>query len=300
MRASAARVALPALALLGLAAVVVVAAGGSTPAGSGASRPVPDVLLDSLISVGLLLLLPAAAMLVYGLAQRRAISAEIQRRKYPRFGLVAWTVFVLLLALLTWYRGRSLEPPLVEDELGEQSFPGSGAPPGTEAPSTTVYEPELAWLPVLALVLLALVGVVALFLAARRAAPDTRSDTALAPSVAGILADTLDDLRGEADPRRAIIAAFARLERAFAASGLPRRRAETAREYTGRALRELDVPARSATRLAALFEVAKFSHHAVGAGMKEEAIAALEDVRDRLLEATETDEHPPRPEASPA
>ena len=45
-----------------------------------------------------------------------------------------------------------------------------------------------------------------------------------------MLDETLDDLRAEADPRRAIIAAYARLERVLAANGVPRT-AETSDEY---------------------------------------------------------------------
>lgn len=286
MRGSAARVALPALALLGLAAIVVVASGGTTPSGSGASRPVPDVLFDSIISVGLVLLIPATAMLVYGLVQRKAVAAEIQRRKYPRFGLTAWFVFVLLFALLTWYRGRDRLLPTIEDELGDRAFPGQRAPTTPEVPGTKAYEPEFAWIPVLAIAALAIVAVVAFVVSTRRR-PAVSTDDALAEAVVEILDDTLDDLRAEADPRRAVIAAFARLERTLSASGLPRERAETAQEYVSHALRVLEVGEGPVRRLTALYEVAKFSDHDVDAGMKGEAIAALESIRRDLRRVAE-------------
>lgn len=288
MRGSAARVVLPALALLGLAAIVVVAAGGQTPSGTDASRPVPDVLFDSIISVGLVLLVPAAAILVYGLTQRKAVAAEIQRRRYPRFGLVGWVTFALLFALLTWYRGRDWRQPIIDDELDDRAFPGGSVPTTGRQDTTTSYEPEFAWVPVLVIALLTTVAVAAFFLSTRRRRAAT--DEPLASAVADILDDTLDDLRAEADPRRAVIAAFARLERALAANGLPRARSETAQEYVRRALATLEVPEAPARRLAALFEVAKFSDHEVDAEMKEEAIGALAGVREHLRRVAERSE----------
>ena len=53
--------------------------------------------------------------------------------------------------------------------------------------------------------------------------------------------ESLDDLRAEPDPRRAVIAAYARLERVLAAHGLPRKPAEAPLEYLGRMLAELSV-----------------------------------------------------------
>jgi hypothetical protein len=297
VRGSAARVALPVLALLGLAAIVVVAAGGRTPSGTGASRPVPEVFFDSIISIWLVLLIPGALAWIWALSQRKAIAKEMQKRKYPRFGLAGWIAFTLLFAFFAWVRGRNWEPPILDDELGEQAFPGD-IPTTTSPDGVTTYEPEFAWIPVIAITLLAIVAVVAFFLSTRRRG--AHDDDTIVETVTEILDDTLDDLRAEADPRRAVIAAFARLERALTANGLPRERAETAHEYVSRALGVLDVGEVPAQRLAALFEVAKFSDHDVDAGMKDEAIAALEDVRHDLRRAAEREEPAPHVEMSPA
>ena len=97
--------------------------------------------------------------------------------------------------------------------------------------------------------------------------------------------ESLDDLRAEPDPRRAVIAAYARLERVLASHGLPRKRSEAPLEYLSRMLGELAVSASAARRLTDLFERAKFSQHAVGPEMKNEAIGALETVRDDLAAA---------------
>jgi signal transduction histidine kinase len=84
-----------------------------------------------------------------------------------------------------------------------------------------------------------------------------------------------------------VIACYARLERALAAAGFPRRRAETQVEHLTRILGELDIETGAVRRLNDLFLRAKFSHHEVDSGMKEEAIAALVDVRDELRASEE-------------
>ena len=96
------------------------------------------------------------------------------------------------------------------------------------------------------------------------------------------LDESLDDLRNDPDLRRAIIAAFARMERALESVGLARHPAEAPFEYIGRALTSLDTSAAAAERLTALFEWAKFSQHEPGPEMRDEAIAALVAVRDEL------------------
>ena len=67
-----------------------------------------------------------------------------------------------------------------------------------------------------------------------------RCPDSLLPALADVLDETLDDLRAEADPRRAVIAAYARMERALAAYGLPRSPAEAPDEYLQRILADLD------------------------------------------------------------
>ena len=69
-----------------------------------------------------------------------------------------------------------------------------------------------------------------------------------------------------------MIAAYARMERALGAFGLPRDPAEAPDEYLRRILADLDVSRRATSRLTALFAWAKFSGHDVAPEMKEEAI----------------------------
>jgi hypothetical protein len=100
--------------------------------------------------------------------------------------------------------------------------------------------------------------------------------------MARTLDESIADLRAEPDPRRAVIAAYARMERALAAQGLARAQAEAPVEYLTRVLRRLKVSSGAVGSLTHLFERAKFSSHQVDAAMRTEAIGALVEVRDEL------------------
>jgi Domain of unknown function (DUF4129) len=103
-----------------------------------------------------------------------------------------------------------------------------------------------------------------------------------AEMLAAALDESLDDLRDDPDLQRAIIAAYARMEKALAAAGLPRHHAEAPLEYVERALLSLDASADAVRRLTDLFLWAKFSHHEPEPSMRDEAVDALVAVRDEL------------------
>ncbi len=88
MRASAPRAFLPAILVLALVAVVAVAATGSTRGGTDETRRPSDLVLDTFFTFALLALVPAAALLIYGLMQRKAIAEEIASGKYRRSGML--------------------------------------------------------------------------------------------------------------------------------------------------------------------------------------------------------------------
>jgi len=132
--------------------------------------------------------------------------------------------------------------------------------------------------------LLAALGVAAF--AMRKSKPMKEWQMSSHEEVALALDESLDDLRSEPDVRRAIIAAYARMERALAVAGLPRRPSEAPFEYLSRALQSLDASADAVTRLTDLFEWAKFSHHEPDEAMRDQAIDALATVRDELRAPT--------------
>jgi hypothetical protein len=105
-----------------------------------------------------------------------------------------------------------------------------------------------------------------------------------------LLDDTLDDLYANPDARAAIIAAYARMEKLFAARGFARDPAETSMEFLSRCVGELRASGAALGRLTGLFQRAKFSPHEVGRPMRDEAIAALTEVRDELRALRHEDE----------
>jgi len=142
-------------------------------------------------------------------------------------------------------------------------------------------DPRLRW-DEIAIVLALAGGAVLVALASRRTTLPRSWTTRREEAVSQALDESLDDLRTDPDLRRAIVAAYARMERALGASGVARRPAEAPFEYMERALTSLDASADAAERLTALFEWAKFSHHEPRPPMRDEAIDALVAVRDDL------------------
>jgi hypothetical protein len=85
-----------------------------------------------------------------------------------------------------------------------------------------------------------------------------------------------------ADPRAAVLAAYARMEAALATVGLARRPSDAPREYLARLEAGLGGGRAPAARLTELFERARFSPHPVGEVLRHEAIGALETLRAEL------------------
>ena len=104
----------------------------------------------------------------------------------------------------------------------------------------------------------------------------------LEDDVADSLSDAIDDLESEPDARRAVIAAYARMEGVFSRHGLRRQVSETATEYLQRILLGLTTRVEAVGRLTGLFEQAKFSDHPIDGRMKQDAIDALRVIRDDL------------------
>ena len=107
----------------------------------------------------------------------------------------------------------------------------------------------------------------------------------LPEELAGALDAGLEELESSADPRRAVLLSYARMERALAERGLPRQQFETHLEYLERALRGLRASPRSLRRLTDLFELARYSQHEVRPTDRSAAETALAQLRDELRSA---------------
>jgi Domain of unknown function (DUF4129) len=275
------------LALLALLALVAVASRGHRPlSGERAAREPSTAFWDYLFSVSVAVYLLAAIALVWVFAVRRRAVPGQATKANGRF------VFFFLVAALLGVALADRLDELRRDEQAATRNPGQPTTIGrTSRTGAKPYEPEFKWLPVL------LIGgagaATAAYLAARgrvrRRAASVIADEELVEELVALLDDTLDDLRAEPDARRAVIAAYARMERALAAYGLRRRPFEAPLEYLDRIAPDLHDRQPSARRLVFelthLFERAKFSSHAVDLEMKEDAIATLGALRDDLRSA---------------
>ena len=209
------------------------------------------------------------------------------RRATPRLRalqLLAFTAVLAAIAAIAYRVDLELHPPAGTDAVAERirgrAEEAERARPRAGRPRDVQFKWELA-----AAAALAAAAVFAAHRMRRRADLPPRPPASLEEELLVAVDDSIDDLRAERDERRAVIAAYARLERAFAAHGLPRRPHEAPLEYLSRVLRAVRVRADAAVALTELFERAKFSPHEIDAAMKDEAITALVAVREDLAEA---------------
>ena len=260
--------------------LLALAAAGSLrgPLSSGRGRPsYPADLIDSLLLLVFLAMVAAGALAVFSLWPGLRLDSQ-RRRRSSSFSLILPMAAVLVLWLLRDLLGLGEGGP---DDPPPSTLP---APSTLEVPDPPPSSGVVPWI-VAGIALAAMVAVVAAQMAAdrrRRQPPRTPAER-----LVDLLDDTLEDLEREPDPRRAVIGAWARMERGLAAAGLPRHPAEAPFEYAGRVLEAALARPASVHRLTGLFERAKFSRHRIGEGDREQAIAALRAVRRDLAEAVE-------------
>jgi hypothetical protein len=100
--------------------------------------------------------------------------------------------------------------------------------------------------------------------------------------LANAVADSLEDLRREADARVAIIKIYGNFERALAGADVARRPWQTPVEFMRSALARMPLPPSAVASITRLFELARFSHHRLGAEERDSAWRSLIEVRDAL------------------
>jgi Domain of unknown function (DUF4129) len=269
--------------LMALLALVAVAAAGHAPS-SGASRPstpAPKLLQDYVATLALLIM-PIGAVLVLWAAVMSRVYKDVplKTKGYPVRGVprpfVQIAIILALIALALRFH------PFDNGNEGS----GNAKPVPTAAKSAddqkSEYEPQFRWLPMIVVGSLILgIGGAMVLLAARRQR-ELLAATPIRVTLAEVLDETLDDLRNEEDPRKAVIGAYANMERTLAARGVPRRESEAPTEYLTRILDVVSASGHSVRRLTRLFSRARYSPHEIDAEMKEEAIDALTGLRAEL------------------
>jgi Domain of unknown function (DUF4129) len=267
-------------ALLGLTAIVALASRAHGPDGGSTSTVSTDWLLEYLL---LLLFVLFAAAVVSGIYLVVTAHQGAKWAPPPRASL--WrTILTLALFLGVVF---ALISSLHRTNLNSRPQKQQGTPRSAKDQRPGGTPAHFDWAPVAVVGSLVVIGLgaAAWILVRRRVPKKSLAEGADVDDLIAALDDSLDDLRDEPDPRRAVIAAYARMERALAHQGLRRRQAEAPREFLARALPAVGAGAGSVARLTALFEEAKFSPHEVDVGMKAEAIDALETLRDELRAA---------------
>jgi Domain of unknown function (DUF4129) len=276
--------------LMALLALVAVASRAHRPGGgSGAEAGhAPTLIGDYLATIALIVVPIGSVLVVWGLTQRRRLAA-IEGKTNWRRTLITFAVLSLLLGVGVFVSDRhgGLFRRTSQETTPASTVPAKPVPAkrGKQAKPAPVHQAHFEWLPVLVLGSVVLGLVVSIGTAAvlrRREGEAVDEEAALAAALKDVLADSLDDLRAERDPRRAVIRTYARMEKTFAAYGVPREDAEAPLEYLARVLDSLRVSAYSVRRLTQLFERAKFSPHEVDTGMKDDAIEALVGLRTEL------------------
>lgn len=281
------RAAIAALALGGAAVVVAMAARAplsrATPV-NARSAQAPTVAVFILIAGIGIVMLGALVMLAWSGRRRKDDPPEHQSAPIE----VHW-IWKVLATLLPFAVGAALVAAAVTGSKrvqnasrfgsafgaggsGPASGRSSGAAPGFVVPS---------WLPwtLLGIVGVAIAaGVVVLWLRRPRppvAPPHARATRAAVEAAIGAL-------DAEADPRRAVIAAYRAMERSLGEHGVVRSPAEAPREYLRRVLAASQATEREAKTLTGLFEEARYSTHPIPERLREVALAALRSLQRRL------------------
>jgi len=280
-----ARALLLAAAAVVLVGLVAVSAGGYRIGSSSSSQTSPYAV-DTIVSVLLALYLVGAivvfvALFWAGLDVRRAQKPAANRQRTFRMvaGAIVVAVGLAILAGRFHFFFHPSKPPLTS---AQQAIENAQRAKGG---SSTTHHAQVKLAPFLAVIGAAAIAFAGILLAERGRGRRLPSESLPTEELAGVLDETLDDLLAEPDPRRAVIAAYARMERAFAAHGVPRRQFEAPHEYLGRVLAEATGGGRGAARLTALFERARFSPHEVDLAMKNDAIEAIQALQAELAAA---------------
>ena len=261
-------------ALLALAAI----ASHGRPLSGGRGRGPTSTFFDYVATTLVIFVLVMVAVAIWSLFSRRGGGGP------PRERSSFWSAVVMLFAgaMVAWLlvhvdvfeRLRGINLKNVQASQSQR--------PAQPPSARNVRDPRLRW-DEIGIVVALLAGTAVVLFASRRVKRAPRPfRLRREEAVSAALDESLDDLRSDPDLRRAIVAAYARMEHALARAGLPRRPAEAPFEYVERALGSLDTSAESVLRLTALFEWAKFSRHEPEPEMRDEAIAALVAVRDEL------------------
>ncbi len=285
------RLMLGGIGLTALLALVAVSSRAHKPGGgSGAAAAHPPRLLWEYLASIMVVLLPLGTILMFwGLAYSRRQKVLAGERNWRRTAATLLVMIPFLVGgyfLVRHFRAPP-PPPTIANPPNAPTKPQKNLK-GNRTPKVSLKSPppvKFQWLAAVifgSLILATGVTIAGAVYWRRVHGEEWDQEAAMLEAIDEVLADTLDDLRAEKDPRRAVIRTYARMERTFAAYGVPREESEVPQEYVGRVLDRLGVSVSAVRRLTDLFSRAKFSPHEIDAGMKDDAIDALAGLRAEL------------------
>ena len=286
------------LAMLVIAAIAsgAAATGGSGRVGlsAGATRPAGEVVVaafSGLLVVSAALAVVVVFFLVSSGRRKKDPDAPEHVSQAPPTSWVDRVVAILLpllliggLAAVIVYAAHHAKPPVSTAALpgGTATGLSGGVRSLSHASGGGTGAVEVGL--VAGICVVAAAAALVIFLRMRRRSLARQTDrpdrSPYAAAVADSVALSIDDLRRERDPRRAIVAAYARMERAFAALGLPRAVGQTSGEYMRRVLSLAAAPAAPVVELTELFQEAKFSRHRLTYEDREAALRALLAIKE--------------------
>lgn len=262
------------------------------PAGDPGAKVV--IRLPDAVWVMVLGLLALSSIILFSVQRRRRPTEETlapspAALRLPPWAAALFSLLPLLLVVLAWYLvwrywsgpdGQPIEKAFaaIAGLLDLLTLP--------QKPPTSIPSLELAIAALLLLLALAVFAVMVLVAMADRLEQwwTQRDGADRPPAVPETLALIQADLRAEPDARVAIVRAYGRFERALAAARAPRAAWQTPAEFMRTTLARLPVPDAPVRRLTALFEVARFSTHPLGAEARDAACDSLDEIGTALEE----------------
>jgi Domain of unknown function (DUF4129) len=254
------------------------------------------IRLPEPLSIAIMTVFGLTALVLFAHAIRRALRRpkeedELFQRLAAGPPLPPWVqaimrilplLYLAVAVYLLWHGLIPLENIL---QLGHGSVDAIGSALSKPAPLSA--PPLLNWtfgLVALGTALGALVVVLAVAFGERLAwwSGDHPADDERTAPLAEVVEESIDDLRANPDARRAIIGCYRKFERVAADSRLARRPWWTPMEFMREALRGLPAPPTAVRTLTGLFELARFSHHALGSRERDLAIEALLSIKTAL------------------
>jgi hypothetical protein len=265
-----------ALGVVALLALVALGSRGGHPGTENvAPRPVPAKVEDHLVTLLAVAYVFTIVVVVVMMFGRRPWN-EPDESRWLRNLVSAGAALLVLTGIGYWalhHRPPSGSGNARQSVLGQPVIRPRVVPADSSAEASR--RAEFEWPLALGLGGFVVLVVGAILVRERLADRDRVEETSVAEELAQVVETTVDDLRAEADPRKAVIAAYAKMEGVLTSHGLPRKQAETQLEYLARILTELEVEGAAVRKLTELFGYAKFSEHEIDEEMRSEAIDAL-------------------------